>query len=377
MTILIITSSYPAHENDVSSAAGLFIRDFARALVGFNHRVLVSVAARKESYLADPGIEIIPIAWQGGEGELASYPFSAPSSWPVLMQFFRSGSSVAKSIVADHAVDRILCMWIVPAGIFGLAAHKKYGTPFDVWALGSDVWRIQKLPFGEFILRRILRSANNIFADGPDFARLVGKIAHRPCLFLPSSRSLPRPKNPERYLRRKDRTHFLFVGRYHINKGPDLLVEAISMLPAAVRERVWFDFFGYGHLRRQMEAVVDDHNLSECLAIHGTIEAQEFSDRLATTDFLVIPSRIESIPVVLSDAMQRGVPVIATDVGDMGSIIRRHDAGIVVSHPDPAGIRDGILKALELGRNIFLPGVALLASEFDISAVAERWLGSQ
>ncbi|HEX7265779.1 MAG TPA: glycosyltransferase, partial [Candidatus Dormibacteraeota bacterium] len=41
-------------------------------------------------------------------------------------------------------------------------------------------------------------------------------------------------------------------------------------------------------------------------------------------DCLVIPSRKESIPVVFSEAIQMGIPMLVTDTGDMGTLAREH-----------------------------------------------------
>ena len=45
---------------------------------------------------------------------------------------------------------------------------------------------------------------------------------------------------------------------------------------------------------------------------------------------LILPSRIESIPVILSDALQLDCNLIVTDVGDMGPLVRSYRAGMVV-----------------------------------------------
>jgi glycosyltransferase involved in cell wall biosynthesis len=51
---------------------------------------------------------------------------------------------------------------------------------------------------------------------------------------------------------------------------------------------------------------------------------------MRTCDWLVIPSRIESIPLIFVDALQMRLPIIAADVGDLGKLVRRFGVGKVV-----------------------------------------------
>jgi hypothetical protein len=61
----------------------------------------------------------------------------------------------------------MLCMWAVPSGVFGLAGKLKTQIPYDVWALGSDIWKIRKIPWlGKVMLGWIMQGAAGVYADG-------------------------------------------------------------------------------------------------------------------------------------------------------------------------------------------------------------------
>ena len=68
--------------------------------------------------------------------------------------------------------------------------------------------------------------------------------------------------------------------------------------------------------------------------------------RLRWCDYLLIPSRIESIPVILSDAIQLGTPVIATEVGDMPAVFEEMAIGDTVPPLDPAAFADMLLECV-------------------------------
>src|SRR5690606_14304241 len=55
----------------------------------------------------------------------------------------------------------------------------------------------------------------------------------------------------------------------------------------------------------------------------------EAETAIAHADWLLIPSRIESIPVVFSDAMKLGRPVIAMPVGDLTRLGNQFDIGLI------------------------------------------------
>ena len=84
-------------------------------------------------------------------------------------------------------------------------------------------------------LKKIFNNAHNLFADGCQLALDVEKISKNKCRFLASSRVLPKPE--AEITLDKNKTNFLFIGRYHKNKGADVLIEAIKLIPRELLKR--------------------------------------------------------------------------------------------------------------------------------------------
>ncbi len=378
MNVQIITSSYPATPDDPSGTAGLFVREFALELARLGHRVIVHPVARTEVYEADPGIIIEALPWKGGDRELASMSLGSPMSWLTIGHFMASGYRRVSAAHREFEIHRTLCMWVVPSGVLGCALALRKGVPFDVWALGSDIWRIRKIPLlGPRLLRTIIRRAERVFADGLGLREDVESISGRRCSFLPSSRRLPLPDATSPAAADRSRRTLLFVGRYHANKGPDILVEAIRALPERLRRVIRVEMRGFGPLRARLEAMIQDYRLESTIELGGPIEAQEFSNALERASFLVIPSRIESIPVVLSDALQRGRPVVTTPAGDLGRIVTGAGCGIVARRAGATELAAALIAALETDAARFAAGVASAAGRFDIAATVRRWLNPE
>ena len=129
MNFHIITSSYPASPQDPSGTAGLFVRQFALELVAAGNSRYIQPAARKPSYtpdLASPSCRL------HGRAAIGNWPqwILQPDKLVVLFSFFlqREKASPVR-INKEYAVDRTLCMWAVPSGIFGLAGKLETVSP--------------------------------------------------------------------------------------------------------------------------------------------------------------------------------------------------------------------------------------------------------
>lgn len=374
-SVQIISSSYPAHADDPTGTAGLFVRQFARELVGRGCRVVVQPVGRKARYEADPGLAIIPTPWLGGDRELASMSLGSPRNWPVFIHFLLSGIWTTLRLNRQYQVERVLCMWTVPSGLFGLAGKLLQGIPYDVWALGSDIWKIRNIPLlGPWLLRRIVRHADRVFADGRQLAREVEALAGVPCLFLPSSRTLPLPEQGGRQADDNCRRRLVFVGRYHPNKGPDLLLRAVALLPPALRESIRVELFGFGPLREELLRLTAELGLEAVLKVNGPLPAAAFAETVAGAEFLVIPSRIDSIPVVFSDALQLGTPVIAMPVGDLEEIVGKTGCGVVAAAVTAEALAVALEEALGRGRAAFRHGVAGAYAPLRPERAVETWL---
>jgi glycosyltransferase involved in cell wall biosynthesis len=190
-------------------------------------------------------------------------------------------------------------------------------------------------------VRRVLVGAERIFADGEGLARRSGEIAGREVAYLPSVRRPPvAPPAPP-----PGRNRFVFIGRWEPAKGADLLPGAAEIL----LRQGWdleMDIWGGGTLGNRMRARIARKGIGNRVRLRGWADPIRVPEILASADWVIIPSREESVPLVLQDAIGAGRPVVATDVGDLGSTVRRLGAGLVVDRPAPADLARGMAEAL-------------------------------
>jgi glycosyltransferase involved in cell wall biosynthesis len=70
-------------------------------------------------------------------------------------------------------------------------------------------------------------------------------------------------------------------------------------------------------------------------------------DYLAAFDLFILPSNKEGIGSILFDAMEQGLPVIASRVGGVPDIVHDGENGLLIDPASPAQLRGAILKLKE------------------------------
>jgi glycosyltransferase involved in cell wall biosynthesis len=79
-------------------------------------------------------------------------------------------------------------------------------------------------------------------------------------------------------------------------------------------------------MQKQMEKMAEEAKLTN-VEIYGAVDKNDIYEVITSAHFMIIPSRIDSIPVILSDTLQCGTPIIGADVGDLGDVIRKYKIG--------------------------------------------------
>jgi glycosyltransferase involved in cell wall biosynthesis len=101
----------------------------------------------------------------------------------------------------------------------------------------------------------------------------------------------------------------LNVGRMARQKNQGMLLQAMTMIDAA-----HLVILGDGELRADLCQQVKELNLSERVHFLGELPATDVSGLLAAADLFVFPSLFEAMPMALIEAMNAGLPVVASDI---------------------------------------------------------------
>jgi len=145
---------------------------------------------------------------------------------------------------------------------------------------------------------------------------------------------------PEDFVPRQvapDAAEFFFIGEMRALKGVDVLLKALALLPSASRPRL--NLIGEGRDLAQFEALARELGLGAYASFLGR---KDFRTASSLGRVLVIPSRNESFPYVVLEAIAAGVPVIASDVGGIPEVLPK---GSLVPVGDSVALAEAIRVA--------------------------------
>ncbi len=366
MKSLFITSSYPTEKH---AFHGVFVEEFRRHLREASLVLRPGRGDEVSDYWQPLGVGDLP--WLGGGRALADLKLNTHDVF-LALHFFIMGIITTLGVCKRERPERILCFWAFPSAVFGLTANIVFGIPFDIYSLGSDVWKLKKTRTGRLLLRLLCKRARTIYADGPSLCADIKAITGRVALYLPLARELPKPLQAVQ--ERDGITRFLFVGRYHENKGPDLLIKALSLMFKSQRQRIRVQMFGSGQMQAGLQLELKRAGLEGVVEIGEEIDAQHLSDWLASVDYLIIPSRIDSVPVIATDSVRADLPIIAMPVGDLPWLVNSYSCGILAESATASGLANAMLKAVfSAKRDDYLQGCRSAAKFFDIKKSAQYW----
>ncbi len=136
----------------------------------------------------------------------------------------------------------------------------------------------------------------------------------------------------------------LFVGRIEPLKGIDQLLRTMPYLHNGQEPRLVI-IGGDEHSQHEMERL---QRLSRALYMEdsvtflGLIKHERLPYFYSAADVCVIPSYYESFGLVALESLACGTPVVATDVGDLKSVIRQGETGYIVMDNTPRHLADKI-----------------------------------
>ncbi|QOJ13557.1 MAG: glycosyltransferase [Planctomycetia bacterium] len=140
---------------------------------------------------------------------------------------------------------------------------------------------------------------------------------------------ITRPRRADEFA--ADTLRIVSVGRMNPEKGYDVLLDAVERLLAEGEARWTLEVIGVGPQLDGLRARVATGPLARRVRFSGWVPlGPELYQRLDAADLYVLPSLTEGTPRALLEAMARGLPALASNVGGVPALV----------HPDallPAG----------------------------------------
>ncbi len=125
------------------------------------------------------------------------------------------------------------------------------------------------------------------------------------------------------------------VARLHPQKDLPTFLRAVRHMQAQV-PAVRAAIVGEGPDEAAVRALVDELGLAEVVVLAGL--SPNAADEMAAADVVALSSRWEGNPLTLAEAMQLEVPVVATSVGAVPTLVEDGVTGRLVQPGDPAAL---------------------------------------
>ena len=230
----------------------------------------------------------------------------------------------------------VLHSWDYKSAVVAMLASARAGIPWVATRHGH-AFESPSLRLYGIVERLALRHAAAVFAVSDS---LAAELRTRPGVRLVPN-AVPAPDSPPRgrvaFPRR-----MIAVGRFEPEKGFDLLLDALPSCLDSVRD-LSLTVIGEGSQRRQLIECAARLGLGGSVSFEGW--RTDITSALDRAELIVVPSRRDNQPLVLLEAMARGLPAVVTAVGEMERLVSSPATGIVVPPGSSAALAGGILIA--------------------------------
>ena len=149
----------------------------------------------------------------------------------------------------------------------------------------------------------------------PEAAKIVGMVAR----VAPVKDFATLARAAGRVLAREPRVRFLIVGDYEQSEAHRAHYAEVRQLLEASGVAPYFVFTGF---------------------------REDVTRLVGALDVCVLSTHLEGLPLVILEAMARGVPVAATAVGGIPEIVRHDETGLLHEHEDDDALAENLLSLL-------------------------------
>lgn len=224
-----------------------------------------------------------------------------------------------------------------------ILSNRNRDIPFVWWVHEPEIFYAG---IKENIFRNI--SAENlwVYAAGPVAASAYHK--HRPeddvkvLLY-----GLPDRDMANVHFDRDKRTIFAVIGNLQKYKAQDVYIDAVLSLSPVVRGKAKFYIIG-GHGKSQYAAELHKKaGRNTEIEFLGELAYEEIHKLLDKIDVLVCPSRQDTMPTVVAEAMMHGVTCIMSDHVGTASLLNHGEEGIIFECDNVLQLADEMEKCID------------------------------
>ena len=389
MKVLVIGSVYPRFQEDAEvpwlrtsiahlKKAGVEIQVLAPAYKGLKSHDIDGTHVNRFRYA--------PASWEiltheeGAPSKMASKPWLQLLAIPYIINGFFQCIRICRK----WRPDVIHAHWPFPHAYIALGAAKLFKIPLVLNFHGAELLLIRKKKWVKPLLKFAIGQAQAIFANSSFTAGKIKALRNVNVEWSPYGTTLEDNKDESGVIlsETKDpvtivphpvngKFKILFVGRHIERKGICYLIEAAKHLP---RDKFEIRIVGVGDLTEQLKAQAEamqsvilnlgtesginssegssQGNQPANIIFTGKLSPEALANEYKTANVFTLPAIVdhkgdtEGLGVVLIEAMELGLPIVASNVGGIPDVVVDGESGILVPEKDPVALADAF-KCLE------------------------------
>lgn len=278
-----------------------------------------------------------------------------------------------------------LCFYfnmVTPMGFlldaFYLSILRIFGVNYVLYIHGKGLSRLSQggVPGLGWVVRRTLSRALGAIVLGEKLKQdVTGLIPNNRLFTLPNA--IADVSHPEGQKRVRDgrNVQVLYLSNLVPAKGPVEFLEMARMV-SKVEPEVNFILAGpalSSEYLRQLHDYIQNSGLSDRVHMPGGVYGDQKAQLLESSDIFTFPTAYpaEAFPLVCLEAMQRGLPVIASPEGGIPEMIRDGLNGFIVDPKDIESLSDRVIRMVrdeELRKRMGAEGRRIYENEYSIQA---------
>ena len=346
--VLVIGSVYPRFHEDAEvpwlrtsiahlKKAGLDIQVLAPAYKGLKSHEIDGVKVNRFRYA--------PASWEfltheeGAPSKMANKPWLQLLAIPYII----SGFFKCIKICRKFKPDVIHAHWPFPHAYIALGAAKLFKIPLVLNFHGAELLLIRKKKWVKPLLKFAISQAQAVFANSSFTASKIKALRNVEIEWSPYGTTLETGTRNAEPHPVQGKFKILFVGRHIERKGIRYLIEAAKYLP---RDQFEIRIVGIGDLTEELKKLASESatpNSAEII-FTGKLSPEALANEYKTANVFTLPAIVDSkgdtegLGVVLIEAMELGLPIVASNVGGIPDVVIDGETGILVPEKDPEAL---------------------------------------
>ena len=355
MKVLVIGSVYPRFHEDAEvpwlrtsiahlKKAGVEIQILAPSYKGLKSHDIDGTHVNRFRYTF-ANWEILTHE-EGAPSKMASKPWLQLLAIPYIINGFFQCIRICRK----WRPDVIHAHWPFPHAYIALGAAKLFKIPLALNFHGAELLLIRKKKWVKPFLKFAIGQAQAIFANSSFTASKIKAIRNVNVEWSPYGTTLeghdaschPAAVIPHAI---NGKFKILFVGRHIERKGITYLIEAAKYLP---RDKFEIRIVGVGDLTEQLKKQAEESGAN--IIFTGKLSPEDLANEYKTANVFVLPAIVDSkgdtegLGVVLIEAMELGLPIVASNVGGIPDVVVDGKSGILVPEKDPVALADAFKR---------------------------------